>query len=167
DDFDTVLRHWDGTQLRETGLAAADFVARGDLVAFRVCEFAQGSTPLNGDGEDFEGVMNVLRRSTNEVKNTGRAADRCEIPGCDPFFEPYRVGERTVSFLTRELAQGSFAGPPGLGCAPVETGGTCDLNGDGDGDDVLISVYGVESEKTQVITLGDDGPPPPQPAPPF
>src|SRR5690606_30998490 len=82
-------------------------------------------------------------------------------------FEPYRVGERTVSFLTRELAQGSFAGPPGLGCAPVETGGTCDLNGDGDGDDVLISVYGVESEKTQVITLGDDGPPPPQPAPPF
>lgn len=171
DDLDSVLRHWDGSQLRETGLAAQDFVARGDLVAFRVCEAEQGFQPRNGDQDALDCVMHVLRRSTDEVKSTGRAADRCELPGCDPFFEPFRVGATSVSFLTTEAGQGSplAGGVPGFGCTPAAAGGgACDLNGDDDDGDELIAVYSVESERTQVITLAQDGQAPlPQPGPPF
>src|SRR5690606_19917302 len=136
DTADTVLRWWDGVTIRETGLAVTDFVTAGSLVAFRVPEDAQGDAVLNGDGDDFENVMHVLDLASGVVTNTQRAADRCEIAGCDPFFEPYRVGANAISFLTQEIAQ-SGTGPgstgPGTGCRRVdEFAGACDLNDDGD-----------------------------------
>jgi hypothetical protein len=167
---DTVLRAHDGTNLTETGFAVDDFLAKGSLVGFRVPEDDQGLTPLNGDGDSFEAVMHVLDLGTGAVVNTGIAASRCEIPGCDPFFEPYRIGSNAVSFLTREPEQSGFlpGAPLGTDCSRTPIAGECDLDDDGDGNDLLITVFNVKSQTAQVVTLAQDGQPAlPQGAPPF
>ena len=51
-----------------------------------------------GISEDvLQSVMHVLTLSSGDVENTGRAAERCDLPGCDPFFEPFRVGTMVIS----------------------------------------------------------------------
>lgn len=170
DALDTILQMHDGTTLTSTGLAVVDFVVGGGLAAFRVPEYAQGSAVLNGDGESSDEVMHLLDLASGQVTNTGRAAVPCGISGCDPFFEPYRVTANAVSFLTRELDQGSnfLTAQIGPGCARTPSPGECDLNDDLDGIDLVITVYGVKSGAAQVVTLAQDGSAPlPQEAPPF
>jgi hypothetical protein len=181
DTDDRVLRVYDDTpavmatagnatgSIRETGLAVADFVAKGDLVAFRVCEAEQGpnGTDLNGDGDTADCVMHVLRLSTGEVVNTHRAAIPCTLPGCDPFFEPYRVADNTVSFLSREFDQSGLGPQLGVGCSRTAIPGQCDLNLDGDNDDVVIQVFDVDSGEAQVLPLSPQALSPEQAVPPF
>ena len=175
---DDVLGVYDVATAIGTSLpyATADLVAQGDLVAFRVCEGFQGLEDLNFDGDigapGFECIMHVLHLSTGAVENTERAADACRLPGCDPFFEPYRVTPSAVSFLTREFAQTGFgvlAGTPlAVDCQAVAgQPGFCDLSGDGDNDDSMISVYGVASRNAQLIPLLPPGQGPGQDVPPF
>jgi hypothetical protein len=179
DESDLVLRVYDwATELTtDVGLATTDFVAKDDLVAFRVCEFQQGETDLNLDGDLGIGdgpedcIMHVLRLSTGDVQNTERAASRCELAGCDPFFEPYRVSTHSVSFLSEESLQSGFGVPPGTplaaDCMPTGQPGACDLSGDADTDDAMITVFNVASQRAQLLPLGErfetDPPVPPFP----
>lgn len=154
--------------------ATDDFVAQGNLVAFRVCEGRQGVVDLNFDGDvgaiGYECIMHVLDLSTLLVENTERAAKPCTLAGCDPFFEPYRVTPTSISFLTEEFAQTGFGVSQGTPLAVDCKGipnlpGYCDLSGDGDIDDDMISVYNVRSGNAQLIPLlppgeaGQDVPP--------
>ncbi len=156
--------------------ATEDLVASGDLVAFRVCEGSQGLEDLNFDGDvgapGYECVMHVLHLSSGAVENTQRAADTCRLPGCDPFFEPYRVTPSAVSFLTSEFAQTGFgvaAGTPlAVDCNAIAgQPGFCDLSGDGDNNDSMISVYNVRSGLAQLIPLQPPNTGPGQDVPPF
>jgi hypothetical protein len=142
--------------------ATEDLVAKGDLVAFRVCEDAQGPSDLNFDGDvgvlGLECIMHVLRLSSGDVENTERAAEACRLPGCDPFFEPYRVTPSSVSFLMSEFQQSGVPAPPGtplaVDCQAIpELPNFCDLSDDGDADDRMISVYGVLSGRAQLIPM--------------
>jgi Tol biopolymer transport system component len=142
--------------------ATDDLVAQGALVAFRVCEGRQGLADLNFDGDvgavGFECIMHVLDLATLSVENTERAAKPCTLAGCDPFFEPYRVSSTSVSFLTEEFAQTGFGvsqgTPLAVDCKPIEgLPGFCDLSGDGDINDEMISVYNVRSREAQLIPL--------------
>ncbi len=163
--FDDVLGAYDVATTTPTSFpyATADLVAKGDLVAFRVCEADQGNdADLNFDSDpqvNFgECVMHVLSLSTGDVQNTRRAASACTLPGCDPFFEPFRVGTTTVSFLTQEVDQGAPFGVPAgtplaVDCKAGGIPGECDLSGDGDGDDSMITVYNVRTGLSQLIPL--------------
>jgi len=169
---DRVLHYYDTSNTAQppssTSLPARDFVANGDLVAFRVCEFdLSSSTVLNGDDDSFDCVMHVLRLSTGQVVNTHMAASLCDLPGCDPFFEPYRVLGNTVSFLTREADQSGPGPDLGANCSPTGTPGACDLNQDGDSDDLLITVFNVDSQESQLVTLAEHDARIPQQQPPF
>jgi hypothetical protein len=102
--------------------------------------------------------MHVLALSTGEVENTQRAASACTLPGCDPFFEPFRVSATTVSFLTQEEFQSAFQVPVGtplaVDCKPTELPGGCDLSGDADTNDSMITVYNVRSGLSQLVPVG-------------
>ncbi|RIL04937.1 MAG: hypothetical protein DCC71_12290 [Proteobacteria bacterium] len=163
DEIDAVLRVYDAQTAIVTThpYAASDLVARGDVVAFRVCEADQGESDLNFDGDnggDYpECIMHVLLLATGEVQNTERAALPCTLPGCDPFFEPYRVSPNAVSFLTSEAVQSGLGvaqdAPLAVDCKPAGGFGACDLSGDADADDSMISVYGLRTERAQLIPI--------------
>lgn len=163
DDDDFVLRVYDAQTAIVTThpYAVSDLVAKDGVVAFRVCENAQGGADLNFDGDnggDYgECVMHVLLLATGEVQNTERAAVPCDLAGCDPFFEPYRVSPRSVSFLTSEFIQSGLGVPAGtplaVDCKSTGVPGECDLSGDADGDDSMIAVYGLQSETAQLIPI--------------
>lgn len=89
------------------GLAAADFVASSKIVAFRVLERDQGSQSLNDPADDdaTDGVLHVLDLASMTVHNTHEAVTPCRLEVCDPRL-PYRVRDRSVSFLTFESEQG-------------------------------------------------------------
>jgi Tol biopolymer transport system component len=164
DPFDDVLGVYDAATAIPTSFpyATADLVAKGDLVAFRVCEEDQGNTDLNFDSDPLifpnECVMHVLTLSTGQVENTQRAASACTLPGCDPFFEPFRVSATTVSFLSQEEFQSAFQVPVGtplaVDCKPTELPGGCDLSGDADTNDSMITVYNVRSGLSQLVPVG-------------
>jgi hypothetical protein len=165
DTADTVLRVRDGAGAHDL-FAARDFVIgdTAEYVAARSCESEEGSAPLNGDGDapapplPPECVMQVvdLTGPAPTARNTGRAASLCTFPGCDPFFEPYRVRRGTISFLSRESEQ---SGPsPGVGC-PAGSPGVCDLTGDGDALDLVIQVYSVRAEEVQSFEIQESHPP--------
>src|SRR5262249_35061360 len=127
-----------------TGQAAAEFVCGPTLVAFRTPETAAG-VDLNGDGDTLDDVLQVWDLGRPECRathppadcltNTRQAPIPCRLEACDPLV-PYRVLEDTIRFLTLECGQGSTPLP---GCP---TGGT-DLNGDGDGDDLVLQTFNV------------------------
>lgn len=163
DDEDLVLRVYDAQTAIVTThpYAVSDLVAKDDVVAFRVCENAQGGADLNFDGDNGgdldECIMHVLLLATGEVQNTERAAVPCDLAGCDPFFEPYRVSPRSVSFLTSEFIQSGLGVPVGtplaVDCKSTQLPGQCDLSGDADADDAMIAVYGLQSETAQLIPI--------------
>jgi hypothetical protein len=95
------------------------------------------------------------------------AASICDLPGCDPFFEPYRVLGNTVSFLTREADQSGPGPDLGANCTSAGAPGACDLNHDGDNDDLLITVFNADSGKSQLVLLGEHDIRIPQDQPPF
>jgi 6-phosphogluconolactonase (cycloisomerase 2 family) len=139
DTTDRVVRLFEDTTDTTTNLGeqAEEFVLRGDLLAFRTSEAAQGNTDLNGDGDTLDAVMRVYQLSTDTLFDVAQAASICDIPGCDPFL-PYKVRGDTVSFITREPEQGNT-----------------DLNGDGDAVDTVMQVFNVVSGTLQVFDLGD------------
>jgi hypothetical protein len=151
-----------------TGQAAEEFVVSGDLVAFRTCEAAQGGVDLNDDNQNgVECVIQVYDMATQTLTNTRRAAIPCDFPGCDPFFEPYAIRGRTVSFVTREADQAGpgVGGDRPPGCLATSPALGCDLNGDGDSLDTVVQIFSVDSGKVQVFEIDDESPP--QEVPPF
>ncbi len=145
---DRVIRSYDhGTgAVTEIGQAAEEFVLGGSLVAFRTSEAAQDNTDLNDDGDMLDMVMQVYDLATGELINTEQAAILCSLPGCVPTI-PYKINGETVSFLTDEVDQ------------------SADLNGDGDMDDIVLTVFSVNSRTSQTLdTVEDDAstPSPPQ-----
>lgn len=140
DTTDRVLhlyRHGSPSTFSSLDLAVEDFVVGGNsLLAFRTSEAAQNNTDLNGDGDTLDTVMHVYDLVTGELFQTGQAAIRCALPGCDPFL-PYKVQGDTVAFLTREADQGN-----------------AHLNGDDDSLDTVVQLFNVRSRKTQPVELG-------------
>jgi hypothetical protein len=151
----------------DIGQPAEEFVAKGDLVAFRSCEADTGAD-LNDDGEvvDEECVVQVydlaVESPLDPLANTRRAAIPCDFPGCDPFFEPYAIRGRTVSFVTREIDQAGPGPAPGRrppGCLSTSPPLGCDLTGDGDSLDTVLHVVSIDSGNAQVFELDDESPP--------
>jgi hypothetical protein len=144
-------------------LAAEELVADGDWVAFRTCESEQGRT-LNRDLDTSDCVMHVADTRTGEVDNTRRASERCTFPGCDPFFEPYRLiaepnpetGQEvvTLSFVTFEPTQGGER--PGEGCLPTSPDPSCDFTADGDDLDYVVQVFNPASGRAQAIEVSPE-----------
>jgi Tol biopolymer transport system component len=148
DATDTVLQVYDaakdalvlGGATSPRTRAAAEFVL-GDraettcgphqLVAFRVCEDAEGAGSLNGtangvatnDSDTKDCVMHVFDAVSHTLVNTGEAAIPCPLEACDPRL-PYQVSGSTVKFLTLEQDQGGL-----------------DLNGDEDNTGLILQVY--------------------------
>jgi cysteine-rich repeat protein len=119
--------------------AAEEFVLGERLVAFRTREASQGED-LNADGDWDDDVLQVFDLESRRLFNTEQAVTPCPLEACDPRF-PYRVESDTVTFITSEAAQ---SGPvPAPGCQPTGTPGECDLNGDGDADDLVKQVFNV------------------------
>jgi hypothetical protein len=137
------------------GRAAAEFLARGDLVAFRTCEAAQGGQDLNRDGDTADCAMEIYDVETQTLTQTGYAARTCDVAGCDPFFEPYRIRGKTVSFLVDEAEQGGPATIVGhsAGCLASSPPAGCDLTGDGDDLDTVIVIFNVEAQKAQLYEI--------------
>jgi len=111
---------WTNTQQ-----AADTLEAVGDVVAFLTPEAAQNDTPLNGDGDSDDRVLQLWDDANSpHLIPTGQAA------------EEFVLGEATtlpcarqlVAFRTKEVAQGGAI-----------------LNGDGDADDDVLQVYDVEN----------------------
>jgi len=162
DSDDAVLQIFThtGALIANVGHAAEDFVVTGDLVAFRSCESDQGNLAAPGfnlDGDVEDCVMFAYEISTATLTSTGRAASLCTFPGCDPFFEPYSIVGRTISFVTREADQSGPSLAPGCLATPVA--GECDLNGDGDALDTVVQVYSLDSGKAQVFAVSEEAPP--------
>lgn len=136
---DRVLHLWwsDSEELVNTGLATVDFVAAGNIVAFRADELAQGQADLNfdNDADFYDDVLHAYDLATRRVLNSGQAVIRCDLPGCQPGI-PYRVARDAVYFLTRERDQGNPA---------------MDLNGDLDGNDTVVQVFNVRVLRNQVL----------------
>jgi Tol biopolymer transport system component/predicted flap endonuclease-1-like 5' DNA nuclease len=107
------------------GFAAADFVASSKIVAFRVMERDQGGRSLNDPADDdaTDGVLHVLDLASMTVHNTHQAVTPCRLEVCDPRL-PYRVRDRSVSFLTLEADQGGE-----------------DLNGNGSSADLVLQTF--------------------------
>lgn len=132
-DFDDrVLQLWvPGTStLIDVGEAAEEVVCSATLLAFRTSEASRG-TPMNGDGDASDAVLNVYDIGRAECRSssapgcllrTGSAVTPCLLEACDPR-APYRVLDHTVRFLTEELAQ------------------SADLNNDGDQADLILQVF--------------------------
>jgi len=149
DTDDGVVRVYSSTDhsVTEIRRAAHDMIVGGDFLAFRTDEAAQGGLDLNGDGDATDSVMHVYDMASGKLINTGLAAILCQLPGCEPSV-PYKVGTNTVSFLTDERDQSS------------------DLNGDGDSDDIVLSVFNIRSRQVDFAdTVIDDASAPSLPDP--
>ena len=131
---DRVLQVWDAAaaSLRNTALAADEFVCGGSLVAFRSPENASGPH-RNGDADATDHVLTVYDASTGQIRESGQAITPCRIAECDPR-QPFSVIGRTVKFLTLESEQGDT-----------------DLNGDGDAVDLVIQIFDLDSGRTRTV----------------
>jgi hypothetical protein len=92
--------------------------------------------------------MQVYDLADATLHDTSRAAIVCDFPGCDPFFEPYAIRGRTVSFVTRESEQaGPWIAPADRppGCLRTSAPHGCDLSGDGDSLDTVVHVMSIDS----------------------
>ncbi len=134
---------------------AEDFVVGDHLIALRTCEASVGPQVLNDDGDTTDCVMQVYDLQSGQLMETGYATRICDLPGCDPFFEPYRVQGNTVSFLVYESDQGGPTTGPGkgIGCLPSSPVGGCDLSGNGLADDVVIVLFDVRNQSAQTFQI--------------
>ncbi len=148
---------------------------RSELIAFRTYERnrcdAEASSPqppgtctrqappgcdslldcdLNRDGDCCDDVLQVYEMPQRVLRqgpeNKAPTLKPCSFDVCDPRV-PYRVGQNTVTFLTRECDQ---RGGHTIGCPD---GGT-DLNGDFDADDLIVQVLNVRPTGTKLNLLG-------------
>jgi len=104
--------------------AVEDFVADGNVVAFRTREARQGNTILNDDGDTLDDVLQAYDLVTGKCVSSQMAVTPCPVEACDPRF-PYRVAGDMVTFVTLEADQRE------------------DLNGDGDETDLIKQVFNV------------------------
>ena len=154
-----------------TGVPVEDFQLGTDGVAFRTCEAAAGAD-LNGDLDQQDCVMRFWWFTppagvTNPVE-TGHTAVPCTFPGCDPFFEPYRVGPGILSFVTdekKEVDEETASGARGLTCLPTSPPGICDKTGNRTGDDVAVEIFNLASNRAQVFPVKRENPPQVNPFP--
>jgi len=91
----------------------------GNLIAFSVHEFRQGSTDLNGDGDAFDHVLHVYDVSGDTTTNLELASENLGLVG------------NTILFTVREVSQSD------------------DLNGDGDENDFVLHLADVPVNKEQ------------------
>ena len=121
--------------------AAEDFVLGREFVAFRTREQAQKNGSLNAhggddnvlDGDMDDDVLQVYDFDRRCRINTEQAVAPCVEAACDPHV-PYRVGDGTVTFLTRECDQ---HGNVSEGCP----GGGTDLDGDRRADGRVLQIF--------------------------
>ena len=147
-----------------TGQQARDFQVGEQGIAFRVCETnppQSGGQDLNGDSDFDDCVMRFWDFDDETVIDTRHTAVPCTFPGCDPFFEPYRVGPGIVSFVTSEPKEKDFLGSAliGITCLFTSPFGVCDKTGDEDGNDVAVEIYNLASRKSQVFPVDSNNPP--------
>jgi len=109
--------------------AAGGFQLQGNFVAFRVNEFQQGRTDLNGDGDVGDPVLHLYNATTGAVTNVG----------LDASFQ-FQLRGNLVAFLVSELRQGNT-----------------DLNGDGDTNDVVLHVFNVSTGAVTNLGLAAGG----------
>ncbi|MGI9430812.1 MAG: DUF642 domain-containing protein, partial [Myxococcota bacterium] len=120
---DLYVQRMDATAPTFIG-AAEDFQADRVGVAFRLCE-DDAETDLNGDGDVDAGDCEMrfwnfaaeedTDPNTLPLVRTERTAVPCDLPGCDPFFEPYRIRGNVLSFVAREPVETDAQGGPGRG----------------------------------------------------
>jgi len=140
-------------ELVDLGYDAVDFVAGDTVLAMRVSEAAHGRV-LNNDGDCEDAVMVLLELPVDGAhsvvaRSSGRSARRCDVAGCLPGV-PYRLEDRTVSFLIHEQD---------------EVGGDSNLEGDADRIDVVAARFSLDDqgsclagpENGFVIDADDDG----------
>jgi len=94
-------------------ISSGIFTIDGNLIAFGVSEFNQGSTDLNGDGDANDGVLHVFNARTGTTTNVG--LDLCCGIGIDG---------NLIAFGVSEFNQGNT-----------------DFNGDGDANDGVLHVF--------------------------
>ncbi|HSR42865.1 MAG TPA: hypothetical protein VLL48_11850, partial [Longimicrobiales bacterium] len=154
----------------DTAEFVEDFQVGPDGVAFRTCE-ADAGADLNGDTDTDDCVMRFWRFSPPGTEpnlvDVNRSAVPCTFPGCDPFFEPYRVGPGIVSFVSLESQEVDSGGSGAVGstCLPTSPPGVCDLTGDRDGDDAAIEIFSVASRRIQSFPVDPENPPEVEPFP--
>jgi hypothetical protein len=144
-----------------TGVSARDFQVGEEGVAFRTCE-SDVAADLNGDEDADDCVMRFWDFDAPvHLIDTRHLAVPCTFPGCDPFFEPYRVGPGIVSFVTSEPKEAGLLGTGlvGITCLLTSPFGLCDKTGDEDGNDVAVEIYNVASRKAQVFPVNSNNPP--------
>jgi WD40-like Beta Propeller Repeat len=120
--------------------SAVDFVLGDSLLALRTFEYSEG-TILNGDGDQSDAVLQVVDLPSLRLLNTGKAAFPCPVEACDPA-TPYRVTDRRVAFIVREVDQSDSNGVVlAPGCSPTTVAGQCDLDGDGSARGYVVEYY--------------------------
>jgi|GEM_PF-6381199 len=151
------------------GASFEDAVMDAGHVAFRTCEASEGQQDLNFDTDHADCVMQVYDLAMDQLRNTRLSAIRCTFPGCDPFFEPYRLTGPVLSFVGREVDEvdANGSGTTNPACLPTSPAGQCDLTADGDGDDAAVQILNLVSNGVQVFPVSEQNPPdvPPFPMP--
>ena len=161
-------------QIENTGQAAKDFVVgppytvNGQvafhLVGFRTCEDAQndGAFQGNGDDDSVDCVAQLYKipgpaddGSVPALINTRIAAQICDLPGCDPFFEPYRINGPVLSVLGPERDGFGIARKSDI-CLATSPDGVCDYTGNGDGVEDVIHIFNVLTRQRQVFAVSRD-----------
>ena len=176
DKLDAILHvlHTGTGVIESTGQAAEDFVVgppylQGGQVAFhlvamRTCEAAQNDGIFQGNGDDD--VVDCVAQlhkipgpaddgSVPALINTRIAARICDLPGCDPFFEPYRVNGPVLSVLGPELDGFGNAQKSDI-CLATSPDGVCDYTGNDDGVEDVIHIFNALTGQRQVFAVSRD-----------
>jgi hypothetical protein len=173
DDVLHVLRTATGA-IENTGQAAKDFVVGPPytvggqvafhLVAMRTCEAAQNDGGFEGNRDDdtTDCVAQLYKipgpaddGSVPALINTRIAAQICDLPGCDPFFEPYRMNGPVLSVLGPELDGFGNAQKSDI-CLATSPDGVCDYTGNDDGGEDVIHIFNALSGQRQVFAVSRD-----------
>ena len=170
-----IAQRMDGSAPTQIAVAE-DFQVDPQGIAFRTCE-ADVAMDLNGDNDEEDCEMRFWNfeaeedgdPTTDPLVLTQRTAVPCELPGCDPFFEPYRIRGNVLSFVSREEVETETDGGSGRGisCLPTSPTPGCDLTGDNDSDDLAVQIVNVLSQSlaAQVFPLSEENPPETAPFP--
>jgi len=176
DTLDDVLHvlHTATGAIENTGQAAKDFVVGPPytvsgqvafhLVAMRTCEAAQNDGVFEGNRDDdvADCVAQLYKipgpaddGSVPQLINTRIAAQICDLPGCDPFFEPYRMNGPVLSVLGPELDGFGIARKSDI-CLATSPDGVCDYTGNDDGVEDVIHIFNALTGKRQVFAVSRD-----------
>jgi hypothetical protein len=134
------------------------------LVAMRTCEDAQNDGAFEGNRDDdvADCVAQLFKipgpaddGSVPALINTRIAAQICDLPGCDPFFEPYRMNGPVLSVLGPELDGFGNAQKSDI-CLATSPDGSCDYTGNDDGVEDVIHIFNALTGARQVFAVSRD-----------